>query len=64
MNFSRTAIGQHVKTDIFEITIYLVVLLYYKMLHTSFYKMLGGCIFFIFISPYVPRFSVKKSVNQ
>ena len=54
MNFSGTAIRQHVKTDIFEITIYLAVLLYYKMLHTIFNKMLGGCILFLclFRPPY------------
>ena len=36
------------------------------MLHAIFIFMLGGCIYFIFIfiSPSVPRFSMKKSVNQ
>ena len=36
------------------------------MFHAIFIFILGGCIYFIFIfiSPSVPRFSMKKSVNQ
>ena len=33
INFSIPAGGQHIKTDIFEITIFFAVLLYYKMLY-------------------------------
>ena len=34
------------------------------MLHTIFIKCKVDVMYFIFISPSVPRFSVKKSVNQ
>ena len=42
------------------------VLLYYEMLHTIFIKCKVDVMYFIFIfiSSSVPRFSVKKSINQ
>ena len=69
INVIRAAKGQHIKTDICEVTIYFCSFAIIENVTYHFDKMLGGCYVFYFyhfflISLSVQRCSVKKFVNQ
>ena len=67
INFSIVAGGQHIKTDIFEITIYICSFTVIENVIYHFYKMLGGCIVFYFYFVLRTKIfieKVRKPINK